>query len=304
MTIRTLVLGGTGLLGSALKEIEPDWIYVGSKDCDLTSTNQTEELIYSYSSKPLRVLNLAAKVGGIKLNTENQFLMFRSNFEIMNNVLLSCVANKVEKLGTCLSMCVFPEYKDDEYPITEKDFYGNKLVDSNLGYAMAKRVGYELTLLARQGGFNYIAFSPTNLFGPRDNFESETSHFVASVIRRVSAAPQGAVLEFWGSPDTLRQHLFARDAAKMVRDLFNNYDGEEPVIITSDENLKNIQMINEIIKISKKDLSYIFNGKYPGQFRKDGSNALLKSIVDYEETPLRQALEETYEWYQTSQVRG
>lgn len=297
------ILGGSGLLGKSMQEKhgkEYDFLILQSCDADLTKEKETDEIIGFIKNEGIEVvINLAAKVGGIRLNSGHQMEMYKTNAAICLNVIESCMKHDIAHLSTALSTCVFPAYDDDKYPLTEDSFYGgNGLPRSNYGYALAKRAAYEMTELAAVEGHNYTTFAPTNLFGVHDNFDLESSHYVAAVIEKVSKAKEGTVLEFLGTSDTLRQQLYAPDCATMVLKVATELDyapNKGPIILTTNS-ISNEEVIKKVIAISGKDLTYTFNGLYPGQRMKDFSSGLYVELFGEPDlTPIDEALRTVYD---------
>jgi GDP-L-fucose synthase len=300
-----IVLGGTGFLGSAIKKVKPEWNYLGTKNINLKNYEELSYFFKTFKSEegPIDgVINLAANVGGTIKNTDHQMMMYNDNYLICANVLEACATHNVKKLSTALSTCVFPNFPDEKYPISEEDFYGGPLEKSNMGFALAKRAAYELTLLRRMEHRNFTTFTATNLYGPGDNFDPYSGHFVAAVARKVYEATEGSTMEFFGGPDTLRQQMYVDDAAKYIVELFEKYDGALPIFITPKENVTNEEVIKKMIEVSGKDLSYNFNGAFPGKFRKDCKNDALIEICGHSTfTDLKDGLAKTYNFFVDSQ---
>jgi GDP-L-fucose synthase len=294
------IFGGSGLLGRSICQKfgdEFDLMPMSSRDCNLLFKENA-----SHTIKNLRedgydtILNLAAVVGGIKMNMGHQDLMYTSNYTMCSNVIEACKENGIERLGTALSTCIFPQHEEKEYPLNEDSFYGGyELPKTNFGYAMAKRAAHELTMLANMGGHNYMTFSPTNLFGPYDNFDPFSSHFVAAVIKKTFDAKEGDVLMFHGEGSIKRQQLFAPDCASMVMQaLLDPHVGADALIMTTDS-ITNEEIIEKVIKISGKDITYSFDGKFPGQLNKEFYSK--HQIPGIKMTDIDEALAETYDHY-------
>uniref|UniRef100_A0A915JSL2 NAD-dependent epimerase/dehydratase domain-containing protein n=1 Tax=Romanomermis culicivorax TaxID=13658 RepID=A0A915JSL2_ROMCU len=146
MSMVVLVTGGTGLVGRALEQVlkEPGikrnldekWIFVSSRDADLTNYDSTRRLFEK--SAPTHVVHLAAMVGGLFRNLAHNLEFFRQNMQINDNVLKCCSEFKIRKVVSCLSTCIYPD--KTEYPITEKMLHNGPPHDSNFGYSYAKRM--------------------------------------------------------------------------------------------------------------------------------------------------------------------
>jgi len=293
---KILVTGGSGFLGKRLKSFYPNWIYISSSQFDLKDSRQTDDCIDSF--KPDSVIHLASKVGGIKYNVENQASIFHENTLINTNILNSCKKFQIKRVLSCLSTCAFPNVLSS-YPFTEEEILNGEPPPTNAAYAETKRGLYIYSNALRdQYGLNYSCFTPCNLFGPEDHFGSENSHFIASLINKVSKCADAETLEFWGSGNAMRQHLYVDDLCKIIPILLERHNTNLPLIVAPDENLS----IREILKIAQKSLpknfSFEFNNKFGGQIRKDGCNKELKKLApEIEFTSFKEGLIKTYNWY-------
>ena len=168
--MKILVTGGSGLVGKAIEEISTnynyDFIFISSKDCDLTNYEQTLLIFEKY--KPQYVIHLAAYVGGLFKNMRHKVDMYEKNININNNVLKCCHDFKVKKLISCLSTCIFPD--NTTYPINEGMLHNGPPHHSNDAYAYAKRM-LEIHSKSYQEQYNdnFICIIPTNIYGPNDN---------------------------------------------------------------------------------------------------------------------------------------
>jgi GDP-L-fucose synthase len=145
---------------------------------------------------------------------------------------------------------------------------------------------------------NYNTFTPSNIYGPENSFDLNDSHFISSMIRKFVEANDGDVINFWGTGEPLRQHLFVDDLARIIVSLLDNHLSDVPVIVSPDNNLSIKQHVEICKKISNKDVKIKFDGKLDGQFRKDASNKKLKELIgDYNFTSLEEGLQKTYDWY-------
>lgn len=294
--MKVLVTGGTGFLGKNLMKHRPDWVYVSSKDCDLTKQEKVEELFVCH--KPDAILHLAANVGGIKKNVESQADFYTNNTLIDVNVL--SVANKVgiNRVLSSLSTCAFPD-QIKTYPFQEESLFDGEPAKTNHSYGMTKRMLQIGSNSYRdQYKRNYSTFTPSNIYGPHDHFGEESSHFVASLIDKVANSKDGEELEFWGTGTPLRQQMYVDDLCKIIPVLLEEHNTEVPIIVAPSENLSIREMIESLISKVDKKVMFRFNGLLDGQYRKDGSNKKLMSIIkDFEFTSFEKGVKSTYDWY-------
>lgn len=294
--MKVLVTGGSGFLGRRLSRVKPEWVYSSSSDADLTSYEECVK--YFNLVNPDAIVHLAARVGGIKDNSENPAEFYDTNSLINNNVIRAALACGVKRVLSSLSTCAFPDVVST-YPFTEEDILQGPPPITNLAYAFTKRALYIQTLAYReQYGVNYACFSPSNIYGPGDDFNSESSHFVPALLRRVAASEDGDHLIFWGTGEPMRQQLYVDDLAKIIPILLEKHNSAMPIIVAPEENLTIKEMIDETLSVLGEDRVISFNGKLDGQLRKDGSNEeLLKLIGPFEFTSFSEGVRYAYNWY-------
>ena len=294
-----LVTGGSGLVGNALKKISVNYldkynfIFLSSKDCDLSDFNSTKLLFEKY--KPEYIIHLAAYVGGLFKNINNKVDMFEKNVQINYNIIRCSHMYNVKKLISCLSTCIFPD--KIEYPIHENMLHNGPPHDSNYAYAYSKRMLELHSKIYRESyGNNFICITPCNVYGPFDNFSLEDGHVLPALIHKCyNAKNENKKFIVKGTGKPLRDFTFASDAAKIILWLAKNYNGQEPINIGNPEeiSIKNLsEMIGEEIGF-KGDI--IFDHSKPdGQYRKPCSNLKLRSLGwDQEYTPLSDGLKLT-----------
>ena len=181
--MKILVTGGTGMIGSAFKSVETnhELILVGSKDYDLRWPHHAEAMIKKI--KPSAIVHLAARVGGIKGNSDHVADFFSENILINTNVLNAAQRNKIPKALSLLSTCVYPD--NPVYPLTEQQIHDGEPHQSNFGYAYAKRMlDVHSRAIRKQYNLNYITAIPNNIYGPKDNFDLNNGHVIPSMIRK------------------------------------------------------------------------------------------------------------------------
>tara|TARA_Y100000592_G_scaffold56027_3_gene88121 strand:+ start:5715 stop:6614 length:900 start_codon:yes stop_codon:yes gene_type:complete len=298
--MKVMVTGGSGFVGKRLKQIKPDWIYLSSKDYDLMSLSECDRMYKEI--KPDAVVHLAGQVGGIKANDNRPADFYYMNITMNTNVVQKAYENGVKRLLASLSTCTFPDVVNT-YPLTEEDIFNGPPAATNISYGYAKRsLLIQILAYRKQYGLNYSSFCPSNLYGPGDNFDLDTSHFVPAMIRKFSEAKNGDTVEVWGTGKPLRQQLHVDDLSAIIPILLDKHHSEVPIIVAPHENLSIEKMVSIIKRKSGKNCDIYYNNKLDGQFRKDGSNKkLIELIGNYEFIEFEKGLEQTYEWYETNQ---
>ena len=300
--MKTLVTGGSGFVGKRLKKHKPNWIYVSSKQYNLINEKDCDQMLSDI--KPDAILHLASKVGGIKENSLKQAEFYYNNTMINTNVLECARRHNVQRVLSSLSTCAFPDALP-RYPFSEKDLLTGPPAQTNLSYGYTKRMLHIQSIsYRRQYKMNYSTFCPSNIYGPEDNFNPESSHFVSSLVKRMSESKNGDTLEFWGTGKPLRQQLYVDDLVKIIPMLLEKHNSSLPIIVSPNENLSISKMIEIAIKTIKKDVDVVYNNKLDGQYRKDGSNSEFLSLVgDFKFTNFEDGFKSTYEWYKENQGR-
>ncbi|XP_030355802.1 GDP-L-fucose synthase isoform X1 [Strigops habroptila] len=240
MSKRILVTGGTGLVGKAIEKVVADgegrpdeeWIFVSSRDADLTSATETKALFEQH--KPTHVIHLAAMVGGLFKNIRYNLDFWRRNIHINDNVLHSAYETGVQKVVSCLSTCIFPD--KTTYPIDETMIHNGPPHSSNFGYSYAKRmIDIQNRGYFEQHGCHFTAVIPTNVFGPHDNFNIEDGHVLPGLIHKVYLAKQnGSALTVWGTGKPRRQFIYSLDLARLFLWVLREYDEVEPIILSGE----------------------------------------------------------------------
>ena len=289
-----LVTGASGLLGSEILKISPDSIGLTSKDCDLTEASQ---LRLCPNGKFDTVIHCAAKVGGVKANSDYIADFFDDNMKMNMKMLEACKYDGL-KLVSVLSTCVYPDAPYVKYPLTEDQLHMGPPHHSNFGYAYAKRMlEVQSRAYRKQHGCNFITVIPNNLYGPNDNYDLESSHVVPALIRKFHEASISGSKEvvIWGSGKPLREFTYSKDAAKIILWLAENYDGEKPVNIGNPEQVSIEKLALTISgEMRFKGTIRFDNTKPDGQYQKPSSNEFLRSLGwKGEYTPLRDGLSET-----------
>lgn len=296
-----LITGGSGLLGNSFKKILPNVLYPTSQKIDLFNKKKINKELQNSNVKT--VIHLAAKVGGVKSNTQHVSEFYQINSQINNNIVSSCIENKIPKLVCCLSTCIYPDEKYVTYPLTEEQLHLGPPHHSNFGYAYAKRmVDVQIKAARQQYGLEYISVIPNNLYGEHDNFDLENSHVIPALIRKIWEAKinNKPYFEVWGDGEVYREFTYSEDIAKIILFCLENYNSSEPINIGNTEEY----LLKDVIMMIKKQLDYsgeiVFDTTKPkGQIRKPSSNKKLLDLgwkkEDY--TPIEVGLKNTCEWF-------
>jgi GDP-L-fucose synthase len=296
---KVLITGGTGMVGSALRQLIPDGLFVSSADCDLRIKEKVFRLYEKH--EPTHIIHLAAKVGGIAANSNYLADFYTDNIEINTNVLAAANHYGVQKVISLLSTCIYPD--NATYPLTEDQIHDGPPHASNYAYAYAKRM---LEVQSRsyrdQHGRNYITVVPNNLYGENDNFHIEDSHVIPALMRKIHEAKISDIpsVTLWGDGTPLREFTYSKDLSKILLFLLDNYNLPEPLNVgnTNEVSISNIaQILKDIIGYSGAinwDVS-----KPKGQLRKPSDNSNLISIGwdPSRYTEIRKGLQNTYDWY-------
>ncbi|CED82874.1 gdp-l-fucose synthetase [Phaffia rhodozyma] len=313
-----LVTGGSGLVGQALQYVlanEPvgsrygklegeEWIFLSSKDGDLRDPAAVTAIFEKY--KPTHVIHLAALVGGLFRNMRLKLTFLRENLLINDNVLETSHQNKVQKLISCLSTCVFPDKV--EYPLDETKVHLGPPHQSNFGYAHGKRlVDVQNHAYNDQFGDNFTSVIPTNIFGEHDNYDLEDSHVIPGLIHKCYLAKKNNTpFTIYGTGKPLRQFIYSRDLAKLFIWTLREYNEIDPVILSVAEHdeipIKTVA--DTIVKLMDFQGEYSFDTtKSDGQFRKPASNEKLQKLMTanggapFEFTPFEEAMKASIDWF-------
>lgn len=295
MDRKTVVFGGSGLVGSHLKaDFKPT-----RAEVDLLNIESIREFFNTYEFDT--IVNCAGNVGGLGKNMGNNLEMFMSNMEMNMNLFKVIIENpgKINKTISFLSTCVFPAEVD--YPITEDKLHEGPPHFSNSGYAYAKRMGQVMAdLMNDAGGYGkVISVIPTNLYGPHDNFSIEDGHVIPSLIGKAFFASQNNFsLSVWGDGSPLREFLYVEDLADIIEIILDKYESTKPLILSHGQEVSISDAVEEIAKCTGlADVNYQAD-KPNGQHRKPSDpSELLKLIGDYKFTSLSDGIKKSVSFY-------
>ena len=299
---KIIVTGGSGMVGKSLKDLvknsEHSWVFLSSKDCDLTNHDEVDKLFER--EKPTYVVHLAANVGGLFKNMREKTSMFKDNVRMNENILEICNKHNVQKGIFCLSSCIFP-YKPSKFPMDESMMHESAPHPSNEGYGYSKRM-MEMQCRNYNQQFNreYICLIPVNLYGPYDNFNLNDSHVIAGLIHRFHIAQKDNLdFSMYGSGTPLRQFITSDDFSKIILLTLFNYEKTDSLICCNDEiTIKELTYL--VGKLSGYDVSKIKQDKTKadGCLRKTVDGSYFKTVFpDFRYTSLEDGVKNTIKWF-------
>lgn len=295
MENKILVTGGHGLVGSEF--IGDKYFKPSSKQFDLRKTNDVNRLMLK---KFDAVIHTAGKVGGLGGNINYKGEFFYDNIMMNTNVIESARINGIKNLVAFLSTCIFPN--EIEYPLTEKKIHLGVPHFSNDAYAYSKRmVDVQIRAYREQYGLNYKSVIPTNIYGRNDNYDIVNGHVIPSLIHKCYLARENKTpLNIWGSGKPLREFIFSSDVAKLTQWVLKNYNEDEPIILSTSEEISIKDLVGIITELMHFKGEVIFDLTKPdGQYRKPSDNSKIKSYLpDFNFTPLYDGLKETIEYFE------
>jgi GDP-L-fucose synthase len=298
---RVYVAGNTGLVGSAIVRTLHWKGYTNilsspSHHWDLR--NQMDVERFFRVNEPEYVYLAAAKVGGIGANAYYPGHFIYDNLMIQTNVIHAARKFGVKKLLFLGSSCIYPKFA--EQPITEDQLLGGHLEPSNDSYAIAKIAGIKMCQAYRkQYGFNAISLMPTNLYGPNDNYDLDSSHVLPAMIRKFHEAKDKVTL--WGDGSAMREFLYVDDLAEAAFKCMVNYDSEEIINVGTGKDITIKELAETIADVVGFKGEIVWDTSKPnGTPRKVLNVDKMKSLGWEPKVGLREGIEKTYELYKDS----
>lgn len=298
---RVWVAGHRGMVGSAVArrlEAENCEILFARRDAvDLEERSAVERFLAE--NQPHAVVMAAAKVGGILANDRNPVEFLQRNLTMELNVIKSAHEAGVEKLLFLGSSCIYPKFAPQ--PIKENALLSGDLEPTNEWYAIAKIAGIKLCqAYMKQHGARFISAMPTNLYGPHDNFDLQSSHVVPALIRKAHEAKLAGLdhVTIWGSGTPRREFLFSEDCADALVFILKNYEDYEHINVGSGEDLPILDLMKLIADVVGFEGRIETDPSKPdGTLRKLMSNEKLARLGWKPTTDLREGVSRAYQWY-------
>ena len=299
----TIVTGGAGFLGSHLVDllradgIEP--IVPRRAEVDLTDTN--EAAAFFEETKPTQVFHLAAEVGGIGANRDNPGRYWYANLMMGVNVLEQARIHGTEKVVMVGTICSYPKFAP--IPFREETLWDGYPEETNAPYGVAKKallVGAQA--YREQYGLNAIVLLPVNLYGPRDNFDLQSSHVIPALIRKMIEARDSGAAEvtLWGDGTPTREFLFVEDAARGLVLAGRDYNGAEPVNLGTGTEISIKDLAHLVAEATGFGGSIVWDTTKPnGQPRRQLDVSRAREQFGFEaETSFADGLAQTVAWFE------
>jgi len=304
-TDKIFVAGHRGMVGSAvMRRLQAD----GFKNLlirdrsELDLMNESAVAKFFLKEKPTIVICAAAKVGGIQANNDYPVQFLLDNLRIQNNVIRSASDSGVRKLLFLGSSCIYPKFAPQ--PIPETALLSGPLEPTNEAYAIAKIAGIKLCqAYCREYGANFISAMPTNLYGPNDNFDLETSHVLAALIRKAHEARMrnDQRLIVWGTGKPRREFLHVDDLASACLLLLEKYDSPDIVNVGYGEDISIRELAELICEVLGFDGELAWDTSKPdGTPRKLLDVSKLRALGWKPAISLRDGIARTYQWFRAN----
>jgi GDP-L-fucose synthase len=304
---KIFVAGHRGMVGSGLMRrlgAEAFSNVVTRERAQLDLTDESAVAKFFAEERPANVIVAAAKVGGIKANNDYPVEFLVENLRIQNNVIRAAYKNGARKLLFLGSSCIYPKFAPQ--PIQESALLSGPLEPTNEAYAIAKIAGIKLCqAYAREYGADFISAMPTNLYGPNDNFDLETSHVLAALLRKAHEAKtrNDRKLVVWGTGKPRREFLHVDDLASACLLLLEKYDSPEIINVGCGEDISIRELAELICDVVGFDGELAWDTTKPdGTPRKLLDVTKLRALGWKPAITLQDGIARTYEWFRANCV--
>lgn len=303
--MKILITGAKGFLGSFLTpKIEDKYgqnntFIFGSSEYDLRDKGQINSLFKDV--KPDKVVHLAAVVGGIGANRKNPGKFFYENMLMGLNLVEACREHQVKKVVNIGTVCSYPKILP--VPFKEQDFWNGYPEETNAPYGIAKKaIIVMLKSYYEQYGLNSTTLLPCNLYGPRDNFDLESSHVIPAMIRKINdCKTSGEKVTFWGDGNPTREFLYVDDAADAIMAALEKDTGPDPINIGSGIEIKMWTLAMHLKDLMEYNDDIIWNTDMPNGQPRRWLDTSKSEILEWKpKTNLAQGLTETIKWYKNN----
>jgi GDP-L-fucose synthase len=303
--MRIYVAGHRGLVGSAItRAIEADGrhTWFGQTRTELNLLDRTVVFEFLLSEKPEALIIAAAKVGGINANRTYPVQFLSENLQIEANLIDAAHQANVPRVLFLGSSCVYPKFASQ--PIKEEYLLTGELEKTNEAYALAKISGLKLIQAYRsQYSRRWISVMPTNMYGPGDNFDLETSHVLPGLIRKFHDAKvqNAASVTLWGSGTPRREFLHVDDFASACLFLLEHYDEDVAINVGVGHDITIIELAELVAEVAEFEGATEWDTSMPdGTPQKLLDVSKISNLGWAPKISLKQGLEETYEWYRNN----
>jgi GDP-L-fucose synthase len=300
--MKIYVAGHRGLVGSAIvREIEKssEHTWIGKTHSELDLLDRKAVFEYLASEKPDALIIAAAKVGGIMANSTHPVEFLSENLQIETNLIDGAHVANIEKLLFLGSSCIYPKLSSQ--PIKEEYLLTGPLEPTNEPYALSKIAGLKLVEAYRkQYKRKWISVMPTNIYGPGDNFDLQTSHVLPALIRKFHEAKleNSASVTVWGSGRPKREFLYSDDLASACMFLLENYDDDTHINVGTGEDISIAELAEVISEVVGFKGKIVFDASKPdGTPRKLLEVSKLNGLGWKARMGLREGIQSTYQWF-------
>ena len=306
--MRIYIAGINGMVGSAISEeaTKQGHEVIGKSSKELDLTNRDAVFAEMKSVKPDALIIAAAKVGGIGANSTFPVDFLSVNLQIQTNLLDAAHAADIERVLFLGSSCIYPKFAPQ--PIPESALLTGELEPTNEPYALAKIAGLKLVEAYRkQYGRKWISAMPTNLYGPRDNFDLESAHVLPALIHRFHNAKVKELSEvtIWGDGTPLREFLHVEDLASACLMLLDKYDGSVAINIGSGQESSILELAQSIARVVGFEGAIVLDKTKPnGTPRKLLDSHFLNNLGWKSQIDLKDGLTSTYAWFLNNKAKG